>query len=376
MYNPDRLKKPLKRKEGTRRGDGEWEEISWDEAAELFVSEHRRIVDTYGQEAIYNQYASGVTGGNITNRAWGRLLSLMGGYVGWYGSYSTSQITRSMPFMYGARFESNTIADTEHSKLVVYWGDNPVETRMSGGNDMWSALKTRKDHGVRTIVIDPRYSETAVNTADEWIPIRPGTDAALVAAIAYVLIEEDLHDQEFLGKYCIGFDEDHMPEGAPKNASYRAYVEGDGPDGTPKTPEWASDITGIPVQKIRQLAREIGTAKPCAIFQGWGIQRQANGEYGCRAVMVLPLMTGNVGIHGGSNGSREGTLWFPLARLPFENPVTTMIPSFKWTEAIDHGTELTDVKDGVQGRESLESNFKMLVNVAGNISLNQHSDLN
>ena len=91
----------------------------------------------------------------------------MGGYVGWYGSYSTSQITASMPFMYGARFESNSIADTQHSQLVVYWGDNPVETRMSGGNNMWNAQKTREQFGVHTIVIDPRYSETALAVADE-----------------------------------------------------------------------------------------------------------------------------------------------------------------------------------------------------------------
>lgn len=376
VYDPNRIKKPMRRKPGTQRGAGEWEEISWDEAMDTIASEYRRIVDTYGQEAIYNQYASGVTGGNIILGSWSRLLSQMGGYVGWYGSYSTSQITRSMPFMYGQRFESNSIADTKHSSLVIYWGNNPVETRMSGGNNMWSAQKTRADHKVRTIVIDPRYSDTAVAVADEWIPIAPGTDAALVAAIAHVMISEDLHDQTFLDKYCIGFDEEHMPEGAPAHASYRSYVEGFGPDGTEKTPEWAADITGIPADKIRSLAREIATAKPCSILQGWGIQRQANGEYSCRAIMILPLLTGNVGINGGGNGSREGTIPFPLSRLGAENPVATKIPSFKWSEAIDHGTELTATKDGIQGRDRLESNFKMMFNIAGNITMNQHSDLN
>lgn len=376
VYDPNRIKKPMRRKPGTLRGAGEWEEISWDEAMETIASEYKRIVSTYGQESIYNQYASGVTGGNIILGSWSRLLSQMGGYVGWYGSYSTSQITRSMPFMYGKRFESNSIADSKHSKLVIYWGNNPVETRMSGGNNMWSAQKTRADHGVRTIVIDPRYSDTAVTVADEWIPIAPGTDAALVAALAYVMITEDLHDQEFLDTYCVGFDEDHMPDGAPAHASYRSYVEGLGPDGTVKTPEWASEITGIPADRIRSLAREIAEAKPCSILQGWGIQRQANGEYSCRAIMILPLLTGNVGINGGGNGSREGTIPFPLARFGGENPILTKIPSFKWSEAIDHGTELTATKDGIQGRDALETNFKMMFNIAGNITMNQHSDLN
>lgn len=376
VYSPDRLKKPLRRKEGTKRGDGQWDEITWDEAMDTIAREYKRIVSKYGQESIYFQYASGVTGGNITRDCWGRLLSLAGGYVGWYGSYSTSQITASMPYMYGARFESNSIADTKNSQLVIYWGDNPIETRMSGGNNLWNATKTRKDYSVRTIVIDPRYSDTAIDLADQWIPIRPGTDAALVAGIAWVLLDENLHDQDFLDRYCVGFDEDHMPEGAPNNASYRSYIEGKGEDGTEKTPEWAADITGVPADTIIRLAREIAGAKPCSILQGWGPQRQANGEYNCRAIMVLPLMTGNVGIHGGGNGSREGTINFPLATLSVDNPITTKIPSFKWTEAIDHGTKLTALKDGVRGRDSLESDFKMLINVAGNINLNQHSDLN
>ncbi len=376
VYNPDRIKKPMRRKPGTKRGDGQWDEISWDEATEYIASEYQRIVSEYGQEAVYNQYGSGVTGGNITANSWSRLLGLAGGYLGSYGSYSTAQLTFAMPFMYGKRFESNSIADSQHSKLVVYWGDNPVETRMSGGNNMWNAIKTRSEFGVRTIVIDPRYSDTAMACADQWIPIRPGSDAALVAAIAWVLLNENLHDQAFLDKYCVGFDEAHMPEGAPENGSYRSYVEGKGADKTEKTPQWASDITGVPVETIVRLAREIGTAKPCSILQGWGGQRQANGEYNYLSVLLLPLMTGNVGIPGGGNGSREGTTRFPLAPLPAENPIETKIPCFKWSEAVDHGVELTALKDGVKGRDNLKVPIKLLVNVAGNTTLNQHSDLN
>ncbi|MFT0848802.1 DMSO/selenate family reductase complex A subunit [Actinomycetaceae bacterium L2_0104] len=376
VYNPDRIKKPLRRKAGTKRGDGQWDEISWDEATDYIASEYRRIVSENGQEAVYYQYGSGVTGGNITANAWRRLLGIAGGYLGSYGSYSNAQLTFAMPFMYGQRFESNSIADSQHSKLVVYWGNNPMETRMSGGNNMWNAVKTRSEYGVRTIVIDPRYSDTAMACADQWIPIRPGSDAALVAAIAWVLLDEDLHDQAFLDKYCVGFDEEHMPEDAPENASYRSYIEGKGSDGVEKTPEWAAEITGIPSETIIALAREIGTAKPCSILQGWGGQRQANGEYNFLSVLILPLMTGNVGIQGGGNGSREGTIKFPLVKLPAENPIETSIPCFKWSEAIDHGAELTALKDGVQGRDRLTTPIKLLFNVAGNTTMNQHSDLN
>src|SRR5690606_722090 len=127
-------------------------------------------------------------------------------------------------------------------------------------------------------------------------------DAALVAGMAHVMISEDLQDQEFLDTYCVGFDEDHMPEGAPKNASYRAYIEGKGPDGVEKTPEWAADITGVPASQIRQFARDVATTKPVNIAQGWGPQRHANGENQANSIYLLAAMTGNVGIPGGGTG--------------------------------------------------------------------------
>lgn len=108
------------------------------------------------------------------------------------------------------------------------FGNNPIETRMSGGGHTFVTQNIKREHGVRTIVIDPRFSETSVALGDEWVPIRPATDAALIAGMIYVMVEENLHDQAFLDKYRLGFYEDHMPEGAPKNASHRAYLEGKG----------------------------------------------------------------------------------------------------------------------------------------------------
>lgn len=100
------------------------------------------------------------------------------------------------------------------------------------------------------IVIDPRYTDTAAGREDEWIPIRPGTDAALVAGIAWVLIHEDLVDQTFLDTYCIGYDEKTLPADAPANGHYKAYILGNGDDGIAKTPQWASHVTGIPAERI------------------------------------------------------------------------------------------------------------------------------
>ncbi len=379
IYSPDRIKKPMKRT--GKRGEGKWEEISWEEAFDTIASEMKRIRDEYGNEALWYHYGSGSTGGNITKRGtWPRLINTYGGYLGQYGDYSTAQITAAFPYQYGQWEASNSLEDAKNSKLQVFFGNNPLETRMSGGGELAVVQKTREKYGVRTIVIDPRYTETSIAAGDEWVAIRPGTDAALVAGLIYVMIEEDLHDQEFLDKYCIGFDEDHMPDGAPENASYRSYLEGKGEDGVEKTPEWAASITGVPVSKIRQLARDIAGAKPCAITQGWGLQRNANGENAARAVFTLSNVTGNVGIPGGGNGAREGNgNRIPVKAFPLFDgdtpPVTTQISCFNWIDAIDHGPEMTDVKDGVRGKEKLDVGIKLMVVNSSNTLINQHNDV-
>lgn len=158
-------------------------------------------------------------------------------------------------------------------------------------------------------------------------PIRPGTDAALVNGLAYVAITENLVDQAFLDKYCVGYDEKTLPASAPKNGHYKAYILGEGPDGVAKTPEWASQITGVPADKIIKLAREIGSTKPAFISQGWGPQRHANGEIATRAISMLAILTGNVGINGGNSGAREGSYSLPFVRMPtLENPIR---PAFR-----------------------------------------------
>ena len=378
IYSPNRIKKPVKRV--GERGAGQWQEITWEEAFDTIASELQRIKDTYGNEALWYHYGSGSTGGNITKRGtWPRLLNVFGGYLGQYGDYSTAQITAAFPYQYGGWQASNSLQDAQHTKLQVMFGNNPLETRMSGGGELAVVQKIKKDFGVRTIVIDPRYSETSLGVADQWIPIRRGTDAALVAGLVHVMLSEDLHDQEFLDTYCVGFDEEHMPEGASANASYRSYIEGKGEDGVEKTPEWAADITGIPAARIRSLAREIASAKPCAITQGWGPQRHANGENVARAIFTLAAVTGNIGIPGGGNGAREGNYSIPVTPFPLFDgeapPVSTMISCFNWIDAINDGPSMTDVKDGVRGKQRLDVGIKAMIVNASNTLINQHNDI-
>ena len=379
IYNPDRIKKPLKRV-GAKRSDGEFEEISWDEAIDLIAEKLQYTYDTYGPEAVYQQYGSGVWNAHVANSGgWARLLNLLGGHLNYYGNYSYLQISQCTRYFYGSPDEqiSNSIEDAiENSKLLVLWGNNPLETRMSGGGNTYTATLAKKA-GLKIIVVDPRYSDSASVLADDWIALRPGTDAALVAGMAHVMITENLHDQDFLDKYCVGFDEKHMPEGAPKNASYRSYVEGKGEDGIEKTPEWAADITGVPASKIRSFAREVATAKPANIAQGWGPQRHANGENSANAIYLLAALTGNVGIPGGGTGGREGYLW-PYTPWIDDgvNPVTTAISCYKWTDAISRAEEMTATRDGVQGKDRLEVGIKFMVVYGSNMLASQHGDIN
>ncbi|WP_316511337.1 DMSO/selenate family reductase complex A subunit [Klebsiella grimontii] len=370
INHPDRLNYPMKRV--GKRGEGKFERISWDEALDAIAASLKNVVAKYGNEAVYINYSSGIVGGNITRSSpyaslVARLMNCYGGFLSHYGTYSTAQISCAMPYTYGSN-DGNSTSDIENSKLVVMFGNNPAETRMSGGGITYYLEQARERSNARMIVIDPRYTDTAAGREDEWIPIRPGTDAALVAGIAWVLIDENLVDQAFLDTYCVGYDEKTLPEGAPANGHYKAYILGQGDDATAKTPQWASRITGIPADRIIKLAREIGAAKPAYICQGWGPQRQANGELTSRAIAMLPILTGNVGINGGNSGARESTYTITIERMPLpENPVKTQISCFSWTDAIDRGAEMTATRDGVRGKEKLDVPIKFIWNYAGNM---------
>ncbi|PKH05407.1 DmsA/YnfE/YnfF family dimethyl sulfoxide reductase [Moritella sp. Urea-trap-13] len=381
VYNPDRLKYPMKRV--GKRGEGKFKRISWDEALGEIATSLTDIRKEYGGEAIYLNYGTGTLGGTVT-RSWppgktliARLMNLTGGYLNQYGDYSTAQISEGLSYTYGGWAYGNSFSDVENSKLIVQFGNNPAETRMSGGGLIHHLIESKEKSNAKMIVIDPRYTDTAAGREDQWVPIKPGTDAAFVSAMAYVMINENLVDQPFLDTYCVGYDAKTLPISAPANSDYKSHILGKGEDKTPKTPEWASTITGIPVDIIVKMAREIGSTKPCAIYQGWGLQRSENGELACRAIAMLSLLTGNLGIHGGGSGARESDYSIPFVRFPtLENPIKTAISMFLWTDAIVRGPEMTATRDGVRGKDKLDVPIKFIWNYAGNCLVNQHSNIN
>ena len=375
VYSPDRLRHPLKRV--GQRGEGRFSRISWDEALDTISAKLRRVIDTYGNEAVFRIYSTGNLGGVVSARDQiDRLMNLLGGQLNHYNSYSTAQIFHGLYYTYGARDCGNHLTDIANSKLVVFFGNNPAETRMSGGGSIRDLIESKQKSQVRVIVIDPRHTDTAAGFADEWIPIRPGSDAALVAGLSHVLITEDLVDQDFLDRYCVGYDQTTMPEGIPPGNSYKDYILGGGQDGLVKTPLWAASITGIPAERIVQLAREIGSAKPAYIAQGWGPQRHANGEQTARAICMLPILTGNVGIRGGNSGDREGPHGIAFPGIPLgQNPVKTSIPCFLWTRAISDHENFTDLSAGLLHKQRLETPIKFIWSFASNTLVNQHSDI-
>ena len=250
---PGRLNYPMKRV--GKRGEGKFERIEWDEAYDLLAGEIERVVKDYGYEAVFVSYARGLW--PVSGSPFERLMNCYGGYLRYYGDYSSAQLQAGCYYTYGddGYFSASAISEITQADLVIFFGNSPTETRMGGGSASWEFTRACEEGDFKLIIIDPRHNETAANHKGEWIAIRPGTDAALVAGIAYVLITEELVDQDFLDTYCVGFDETTMPKTAPPHASYKDYILGFGMDGVSKTPVWASTITGIPVQRI-----EIGRA--------------------------------------------------------------------------------------------------------------------
>lgn len=378
INSPDRLVHPMKRV--GKRGEGKFEQISWDEAYQEIADKLKDIIDQYGNEAVYINYGSGVS--SVTSRLFPRLMNLLGGYLKYYNDYSANMLLTSMPYLYGDKctpydsIYASSMSEAEKADLVILFGNSPADTRMGGANTVYDFTKVR-EAGAKIYHIDYRMNETVSGHPDEWTPIRTGTDAALVSAIAHELIVHNRVNKAFLDTYCIGYDEDTMPPSARgQHKSYQDYIMGTGYDLVEKTPEWAAPITQIPVDRIRSLVSEIEASKALFVAQGWGPQRHSNGENTARAICMIPLLTGMIGKPGTNTGMREAEPKGIISSIPAgENPVKTAINCYQWLNAVDHGEQMTAARDGVRGADKLSTGIKFLWNYAGNCITNQHSEI-
>lgn len=361
VFGADRLKYPMRRKHwkpggGNKelRGRDEWVRISWDEALDAIAGEMKRIKEKYGNRAFF------ADGGSVST-----ILSLYGGYVGNWGTTSrgTWHCTPPAVGFSGSSSEGiNDRIDMRNCETVIMFGINPAWS--SAGTPAYNFLQVKKA-GAKFIGVDPYYNDTYAMLDAEWIPVRPATDTALLLAIAYTLLDEDdpvtnpLIDWDFLRKYTVGFDSESMPEGQDPKENFKDYVLGTY-DGIPKTPEWASEITGVEPNRIRYLAREMNKNKKVAILFGWASARTHNSDNLPQLVMTIGAMTGHIGksghmcgisCHSGaSNGG--GALVKPgKSGLPsIKNPVDDSINHTEmWTAIIEGKYNYTGNREWLKG---------------------------
>jgi anaerobic dimethyl sulfoxide reductase subunit A len=366
----ERIKYPMKRKNwepggGKKelRGKDEWVRISWEEALDIAASETKRIIDTYGNKSILTCSWAAQTG-EILFDPTVRVLNALGGSTHHWGTVSFGTWPYDEIFMEGAVFSASDRMTFRDAKLAVLVGCNWAANK--AGNIAYF-IKQAKDQGAKIIIIDPWLNQTAEGLADQWIPVHPGTDDALFLGVAHHMIVNNLHDQDFLDTYCIGFDADHMPEGQPKEENFKDYVLGTY-DGEPKTPEWASLKCGVHPDVIRDLAVQMGTIKPATIIAGQSTTKHPAGDVWGQIFFTVGWMTGNVGLPGASVsevGPDAAVGTAPLVTAgsyglsPIPNPLTPktifVAPDFSteydWSY-VEYSEMWQSILDGTYGRDS------------------------
>ncbi len=352
VYAPDRLKYPMKRVGA--RGEGRFERISWDEALNTVAAELQRVKKQHGNDALFYVPYSGNTGTFLHSQlAVNRLLTMFGGFTPVWGSASFWGNLFASNVTYGTLTTGNTRDDLLNSRLIIMWGWNPAVSIQST-NTSWY-LARAKEAGARIIAIDPRFTDSAAAFAQAWIPIRPGTDTAMLVAMAQVIISAGLQDRTFIDACTVGFPQ------------FQAYVMGE-TDGTHKTPRWAEAITGVPAGRIEELAREYATLKPAALLTLGAPGRTAFGEQFHRAAATLAAITGNIGVHGG-DAAGFGLVQVGLEPLSSAGLLKGAMPgNLPEGTSPKRGVHITKVWDAILRGKSggYETDFKLLYITNGN----------
>ena len=397
--SPDRLMWPMRRV--GPRGSEQFERVTWDEALDTVASELARIQREYGNEAINLAYSTGQS--CTTADPFERLLNCFGGFLDRYNNYSNPQINAMVRSMYGEStlYPGGSDLDTAtDAQLVLVFGASPAETGTGRAtwHGAWNRVVTRMaKRGGRIVMVDPRRngslreaerafaraasSSPANPPSISWLPINPGTDGALVAALLYELaFTHNALDWDFLHERCIGFTDDTLPERwRGKGLSVIDYLQGIGYDHVAKTPAWAGRITGVPEATIRNLARELMHSRPAFIMQGWGPQRRSNGEMTSGMIMLLALALGQVGLPGTNNGMNVAWGGGFLSHVSAgHNSIPFHIPAYRFLDAIECVPRL-GAPEGVRGLaegQHLPSSIKAIVCHGGNCLTNQHGDVN
>ncbi len=268
VHSPDRLKYPLRRV--GKKGEGKFERITWDEAIQIIADKLKQQKEKYGPESL----AILAPGFRTYNAYLKRFLTAHGSPN--YGHSGICALQRAFAFMYTVA--DRTVPDLDHSDLIIYWARQPIFSgpSMSGPRSLVNARK----RGATIISVKPSV-EPDVKKGDIWVPIRPGTDAALALAMLHVVVEEDLIDHQFVEQWCNGYEE------------LREHVK-------KYPPEWAEGITGVPAEQIAEVARLYATTKRASIDIGNGVEHAPSSNDSIRAVAILIAITGHLDREGGN----------------------------------------------------------------------------
>lgn len=333
LDTPTRILHPMKRVGQKGEGRGHFVRISWEEALDTIAEKMIETKEKYGPYGIFHtQYGSFGKNGFPLAPYWEASF-------GCWGDHSTSGHTAGENFHLGFDLTKSMVSgdspalpgseapDVFNSKLLVLWGMDPV---VDWFGSVSYYMQLAHEYGIPVIVIDPRYTASCEVLADQWIPIRPGTDLAMLLAVTYVLLDEDLYDHEYVEQWV-------ELDGLEK---YRDYLFGKD-DATPKTPEWAEEICAVPAETIREFARLYGTTKPVRLQYFYSCAKRHLGEYGAAAAMLLQALTGNIACPGGcQTGSAlptPGRIPTPMAdfgRAQSDYKVPALINNNKLTETL------------------------------------------
>ena len=283
----ERIRTPLRRI--GPRGSGQFEPLAWDEALDEVAFRLQRTRERYGAAAILHATGAGaVSGVGISGAAASRrFFSFWDSVSLAAGNESNYNASMAAHWMLGDVIPSSDRATLLDARMILLWGMNPAETRMGPNTEYFIA--EARDRGAHVVLLDPRLSDSGA-LADEWLPLRPGSDAALIAALVYCLERDGAVDADWMARHTEGY------------AEYHDYVLGTH-DKRPKDPAWAAAITDVPRERIEALAQRYAQTHPTAILAGWGPQRTRFGEQVARALITLACVGGNVGVSGGGLAS-------------------------------------------------------------------------
>ena len=297
VYSPDRVLHPMRRvgpkgpaAGATRTGNQAWQRISWDQALDEIASRFRAISAEYGSEAIL-PYSFGGTLGALNSASMDRRFFHRLGASRLERAICSAAGEAGLESVYGVRLGTDP-EQFRHSKYIIAWASNIHANNVH----LWPFIVEAQRNGAKLVVIDPYKTRTAA-CADWFLPINPGTDAALALGMMHVIIGENLHDADYVSKYTLGFEQ--------LREKVKEYP-----------PERVAQWTGIPAADIRKLAREYATVRPSVIRLNYGVQRSEGGGMATRTICMLPCITGGwKEIGGGLQMSTSGAAAFNTEAL-------------------------------------------------------------